>query len=420
MVRKLILIVLILGLAGGAVWYFAIRKNTSTPTSTDQGFKSFFPLNGGSTIKDETQSEGETVVENTDSTNNTITKSRFTKVTNSAIAGYKVYTTTKTISIPNPIPKQKPTTQTITDHIIRYVSRQSGFVYEIKNKDLPVQISNIFLPNIYEVSFLDNNNTALLRFIQSDNKTIGTYSVPIPLENSDGSRTQKEGLFLTNNILSYTASYDTKEFAGLTVKNGISTINTFNSSEKQKRELLVSPLKEWIISWPQPKTLYLQTKAAGTAEGFLYKIDRDERKLRRVVGNVLGLTTNVSPSGLYVIYSESKGKSFITKILNTKTGVVQTVGLSILPEKCAWLKNEDLICAGNTSIPEGIYPDVWYAGLVTFSDALYHIYTQNNVFDVVYNNDNESFDMTSLQVDEETKEVYFINKTTGTLWKTSL
>lgn len=419
MLRKIILIVLLLGLAGGAVWYFVIRKNTSTPATTDQGFKSFFPLNGGSTIKDETQSGGSEDITTTNQ-GNTVTQSRFTKITNSAVAGYKVYTTTKTITVPNPIPKQKPTTQTITDHFIRYVSRQSGFVYEIKNKDLPIQISNIFIPNIYEATFLDNNNTALLRYLQSDNKTIGTYSVPIPPENTDGSRTQREGVFFTNNILAFAPSPDTKEIAELTVKSGTATINTVNSAEKQKKELLVSPLKEWIISWPQPKTLYLQTKAAGTVEGFLYKIDRNEKKLRRVVGNVLGMTTSVSPSGGYVIYSESKGKSFITKILNTKTGTVQTVGLSILPEKCTWLKNEDLVCAGSTYVPEGVYPDAWYAGLVTFSDALYHIYTQNNVFDVIYDNSNESFDMTALQVDEETNELYFINKTTGSLWKTSL
>lgn len=419
MLRKIILIVLLLGLAGGAVWYFVIRKNTSTPATTEQGFKSFFPLNGGSTIKDETQGGG-TTNDTTQNTNNTITKSRFTKVTNSAVAGYKVYTTTKTITIPNPIPKQKPTTQTITDHFIRYVSRQSGFVYEIKNKDLPVQISNIFIPNIYEASFLDNNNTALLRYLQSDNKTIGTYTVPIPPENTDGSRTQKQGVFFVNNILTFAPSPDSKELAELTVKSGVATINTVNSVEKQKKELLVSPLKEWIISWPQSKTLYLQTKAAGTVEGFLYKVDRTERRLRRVVGNVLGMTTLVSPSGEYVIYSESQGKSFKTKILNTKTGGVKTIGLSILPEKCTWLKNEDLICAGNTSVPEGVYPDAWYAGLVTFSDGLYHIYTQNNVFDVIYDNSNESFDMTNIQVDEETNELYFINKTTGSLWKTSL
>jgi hypothetical protein len=140
-----------------------------------------------------------------------------------------------------------------------------------------------------------------------------------------------------------------------------------------------------------------------------------------VVGDVNGLTASVSPSGTLVFYSESNASGFTAKILNTKTGVTKNTGLSILPEKCVWLKNEDLVCAGNgTTVEPGTYPDVWYAGLKSFSDQIFHIYTAVNTFDVIYKNDEKSFDMISLQIDEERNLLFFTDKKTGLLWQFSL
>ena len=148
---------------------------------------------------------------------------------------------------------------------------------------------------------------------------------------------------------------------------------------------------------------------------FLYKIDRTERKLRRVIGDVDGLTASISPSGTLVLYSESTTSGFVAKILNTKTGITKNTGLSVLPEKCAWLKNEDLICAGNSSIEAGTY-----AGLTSFSDQIFHIYTAINTFDVIYDNSGRSFDVTSLYIDEDRSLLFFIDKKTGLLWQFSL
>ena len=414
--RRILLILTILGLAGGAVWYFVLRPRGTPTEQPGGGFKEFFSFGGEN---DENTGQNQIPLPN-EQIIPSATSSSFKQITALPVAGYTVFSQTKTITTPPSTPNGKPGVQTIIENIIRYVSRQSGFVYEIKNETAPLQISNIFIPAIYEAYFADNNTTAILRFIKDGTNTIGTYSVPIPSENPDGTRTQKEGAFLLDNTLGIAISPDTKEVVKLNVEQTQGVFTIASSLDKNKKEILRTPLKEWSISWPQKGSIYAQTKPAGIVEGFLYKIDTTEKRLRRVIGNVKGLTASVSPNGSFVLYSETTKDGFITKIMNTKTGSIKNTNLAILPEKCVWLKSEDLICAGNTDVPAGVYPDAWYAGLVSFSDQIFRIYTANNIFDVLYSNNEESFDMTSLQADENRGLLFFIDKKTGLLWSFTL
>lgn len=415
--RRVFIILILIVIAGGVGYFFFLKNKQQTDGAPSAGvtFRDFFPST--TTTTDGPVSNTDSTDEPTNASNDQL--SRFQQLTKRPVAGYTIFSTTKTVAVETS-QKTKPQLQTLTDHVLRYISRQSGFVYESKNGETPIQISNIFIPNIYEGFFVDNNQTAILRFLQSDEKTISTYSVPIPPENPDGTRTQKEGVFLPNNIFEISASPDQKQVAQLTTEKSNALITASDSNNKGRKELLYSPLKEWLIQWPQPKKLFLQTKPTGTVAGFLYSLDTTEKKLRRVLGNIQGLTTSVSPDGVYILFSESTPNGIQTSLFNTKNGNVQKIGAAILPEKCVWLKNNDIICAGNALVPQGTYPDAWYAGLVSFSDQLYRIYTANNVFDVIYDNTGESFDMTQLKINEEKGLLYFINKKDGLLWEFTL
>ncbi len=415
--RKIFFIILALIIAGSVFWYFSSKSNTAQENGQKTGlFKNFFPI-GGSTGENE-----DNQVKEFDQ-NITIEApkgSLFKKLSSRPVAGFSSFTKTKTISTPGATPKDKLILQTISEHFIRYVDRQSGYVYEIKGDQVPTQISNIFIPSIYEAFFIDDNNTAILRFLRDDSRTIASYSVPIPPENTDGTRTQKEGVYLLDNIKNIAISSDQKELIRLTQEGEQSTILSSNSIDKNKKELLRHPLKEWLLSWVNKDDIFMQTKTSGVTNGFLYKLNTKDRRLVRVLGDINGLTTSVSPSGNFVFYSQSTLNGFVSKILNTKTGETFDTGLSVLPEKCSWLKNEDLICAGESFVPQATYPDAWYAGIVSFSDKIIRVYTQNNTFDVIYSGDEETFDMTNLQVNEQTNKLFFIDKNTGFLWEFSL
>jgi len=414
--RRILLFIFLLLLVGTGVWYFFIRTNTASDTNPITSvFESFFPGTGtsGDTTLDGIIPDGT----NNPETNNT---NRFTQISTRPIAGYSVFALTNTLTIPNPDPTLKPIITTIVDHYVRYVARNNGYVYEIKNDSPSTQVSNILIPNIYEAVFSNNNTVALLRFLKPDNQTIATYSVPIPALNTDGTRTQTNGTYLTDNIDSLAMSPDSLFVGRLTKDSTGALISTTTTTNTTKRDLLRTPFTEWLLMWPIQNAVYVQTKAAATVAGYLYRVDSVAGRLRRVVGDVAGLTTSISPNAEYVLYSESVQNSFVTRLFNTKAGTTSNISLKILPEKCVWYTNNDLLCAGSNDITEGVYPDSWYAGLTHFEDQLYRIDTKSNTYSVVFDGTDRSFDMTQLKLDEGQNLLYFIDKTTGLLWKFAL
>jgi hypothetical protein len=393
--RRILIITLILFFIGGALWFFFGRDNTKSSTTAQSGFKSFFPIGGGTTVPGN-------IVDQPISTGNptTLPNSRFSQVSARAIAGYTTYS-----------------------NIVRYVSRANGFVYEVVDEagtlTPPLQISNIFIPNIYEAYFTDYNKTALLRFLRADDRTIATYSVPIPEPNPDNTRTQKEGTYLPDGIQSIATAPTSLQVARLTIENSLGVVTLTSSANKAPKEILRTPFREWLVAWPTQNNVYVQTKATATADGYLYTIDQPSKRLKKVLGDIAGLTTSVSPSGAYILYSQSVNGGFQTSLYSTKNGLAQALNLSILPEKCTWLKNEDLLCAGNSTVQSATYPDAWYAGLVRFQDQLYHIYTKSLAYDVLDTGSNQ-FDMVQLRTNTNETYLYFINKYTGVLWRFEL
>ena len=420
--RRILIFILIALLVGGGVWLFYIKpKQQSGVSPVPNILKPFFPVstsNNGGSFGDSTAINGVVGSSTTNGGTQTAAPSAFKQLTDRPVAGYTVFSLSNKISIPATTPKGKPTIQTIISHYVRYVSRSNGYVYEINSGTIPLQISNIFIPNVYEASFMDNNTTAVLRFLRSDNQTIATYTIPVPPLNPDGTRTQKTGTYLPDNISAIAVSPDQTTIARITTDSNGGVVSTSNSVGKNIKTVIHSPFTEWLPEW-LGKNVYIQTKAAAITDGFLYSIDQSTARLRRILGTTPGLTTSISPSGTYILYSQSVASGFVTKLFNTKTNNTSDINLSILPEKCAWLQNEDLICAGNNTVPNLVYPDSWYAGTMHFTDQLYRIATKTNTYSVLFNGTAQSFDMTNIQVDESQRIIYFIDKSTGLLWQFS-
>jgi hypothetical protein len=412
--RRFLLILLILLLAGGALWYFVIRpKQIENGTAGTGGFRSFLSLGNADTpVVDNTADIPEGNVAATPLPES----SPLTQLSASAVAGFTSFTTTRKITVPAADPKQKPTIQTVTDHVVRYVSRANGYVYEIRNGGIATQISNIYIPNVYEAYFADSGTAAILRFLRDDARTIATYRVPIPEQNPDGTRTQLAGTYLPDNITSLAVAPDGKSLVRLTTNGDTAIITTSDSKGGGVKELVRSAFHAWKLSWAG-KTVYAQTKAAASTDGFLYRIDPVGKRMAHILGGAPGLTASVSPSGTYILSSESGNDSFQTKLLATKTGTVQELNIAVLPEKCVWLAAEDLICAGNNAAIPSTYPDAWYQGTISFADQLYRIYPKAAIVDILADGTAGSYDATELFADETQNMLYFIDKMTGLLWQ---
>lgn len=408
--RRLLIIIIILTLIAGGVWFFFFKDTQNDSQNPGEGglFRSVFPLvnRGGSNTESATVS----FVENTEENN-----SPLKKIIASPVAGVTAYTISREVSIPSDDPKKPPTKETVVERIVRFVSRSNGYVYEIKNEGRPLQITNTYIPNIYEAFFVDAGSTAIVRFLRNNYRTIATYAIPIPLQNPDGSRTQKQGVAFPDGITSIAPSPSTTSLLWKSTNGGDAVIASSSALGLAKKELYRSPFHEWLVL-PTNTVSYIQTKASGQSDGFLYAINQN-KQLSRVLGNIRGLTASVSPKGNFVIYSESINSSFVTKLFSQKDGTTKQLPVAILPEKCIWLANEDLFCAGSNNIQPGTYPDVWYAGTVAFTDNFYRVYAQAGVIDTLFEPTVELVDAVTLAVDEAANTLYFINKTDGSLWQ---
>lgn len=421
--RAILISLFILLTIGTGIWYFFFKTPTQTGSTPAVTIGTFFPkaeqitLTDPSAILNNTTGTGEQVVSNGQNSNN----GAFTQITQNPIAGYIAFD--RTVTIPSAVAGEKPVTT--TEHVIRYVSRTNGYVYEISN-NTRLRITNISIPNVYEALFTPDGKTVIERFLRDDTQTIATYIIPIPDQNSDGTRTQREGVYLPDNISSISMSPDgTKAIAVLpgslntTITSFTIPTNTATNYTTTSKELYRSPFSEWLVSTPNQNSIFLQTKASNSSEGFVYGLDTANTKLRRIIGNIMGLTTSISPNSAYVLYSEASSVSNIinTKLYTIATGNTIAIGHNILPEKCTWLASQNLLCAGNDTITEGAYPDSWYAGVSRFSDAFYQINSTNGNYQVINNGLDISVDAINLQTSEKEGFLYFIDKSTGNLWR---
>lgn len=416
--RKILIILLVLIFILLGAWYFFIKPKMGEGVTPVQAFRSFFPIGSDIDLVLSNPSEVDTGTPNEFTIGGT--QRKFTQITTMPVAGFSLFSKTNTVTTPAVPPETTPTTITTTDYFLRYVSRETGYVYERKNNDRGIQISNIFIPNIYEAFFMDNNKTAILRFLRPDDQTIATYSVPIPELNANGTRTQQKGYYLSDNIQTVATNPNAATLLELTTTPAGSVLSNITAANTNKKDIFKSPLREWLVYWTENSTVYLQTKASGAVSGFLYKLDQREGRLSRIIGDIPGLTASVSPNNKFVLYSMSTEEGFITRLLDLEKNTTATVNISILPEKCAWLKDNNLICAGNTVIPPAKYPDSWYAGIINFSDQLYKIDTKTNTQTMLFNGTEFVFDMTHLVVDEARNILFFIDKPTGMLWQVTL
>ncbi len=85
--RRILIILIILGITAGAVWYFEFRKTSSTTEDSGGIFKSFFPLGGNGDINTDSDNQ---VSDITNQDNVVSSSSPFKQITTRPIAGFTV------------------------------------------------------------------------------------------------------------------------------------------------------------------------------------------------------------------------------------------------------------------------------------------------------------------------------------------
>ena len=315
--------------------------------------------------------------------------------------------------------------------IIRYIQRADGNIFETKTDTLAInRISNKTIPKIYEAYWGGGGDVVITRQLKDDNETVESFAAKLsPLETrfltgQAGSASSTEmnlgGVYLPQKISALAISPDkSKMFYLYPTSDGIGGI--FANADGSKKTLIFeSPLSEWSASFADNKTIVLNTKSSASANGFAYFLDTGGG-IRKIIGDIAGLTILVSPDKKLALYSESSSGSFRTKLGNLVGNNNGDFGLQTLPEKCVWSRNEPevVFCAVPKSITSCGYPDCWYQGSVAFSDDIWKINTATGETNRLISPESfaqKTIDVINPLLNDSESFLLFMNKIDLTLW----
>jgi len=304
-----------------------------------------------------------------------------------------------------------------TTPFVRFMDRASGNVFELSYEDFTTQrITNTTIPRVHEAFFTKKGSGVVARYLDDDGQTIKTFMGDINEPEVDGEIGTIEGRFLPEGIRETSVSSNGSSLIYINPENASGELVRMSLKNPDDRDVIFSfPFSEWLIDWED--RVYLTSKPSGVAQGYSYALNGGE--LEKVAGGI-GLTVLPSPSGRFILHSDTGQGTLGLRMRNVDADNSRTVPFNTLPEKCAWNDAETRVyCGVPKEIPAGTYPDTWYQGVVQFSDSLQMFSTKTNVSSSISALDTQSgqpIDVVHPFLGPEGKYFFFTNKRDGTLW----
>ena len=184
--------------------------------------------------------------------------------------------------------------------------------------------------------------------------------------------------------------------------------------KKIHRQVWSFPVADWRADWSKSDLISLQTRPSGNDRGYLYFLNLSNGRFSKILSDITGLTTLTSPDGQRVVFSNSSlgGVDLYSYDLATQKSF--SLGLKTLAEKCSWIDATNAYCAVPRQLPNGLYPDDWYQGKVTFADDIWRLDLKQRTVSLVLRV-NGSYDLTSLVISTKRGWLYAINRKDGTI-----
>jgi len=306
---------------------------------------------------------------------------------------------------------------------VRYVERQTGNTHEIDPETLEtMRLTNTTIPGVYEAVWSKDAVSVILRYLD-ENDVIKTFMARIMATSSSS---MLDGRFLPNDI-DLLISDDIGENIFYTIRGDINTLlkkSTFNGAGVST--VYRSLLHELLYEVTNIGDIFFTTKASGLVSGFVYRLSiGDDALPEKILGPIRGLTVNASPTGDIILFSESVGGGFGLSSFEIDTRDERLVSVTTLPEKCVWspVKSTVVYCGVPSGITNGLYPDDWYKGKVSFSDSVWEIDVSKDTTRLLVDTvsgSGSNFDLINPTMSEFGDYLFFINKKDSTLWSLRL
>ena len=302
---------------------------------------------------------------------------------------------------------------------IRYVEQGTGTVYETTTSGtVESRLTSTVIARSAHAVFANKGESIAIRFIKNDNTTIGTFLGRIASGTTTSVGTL-EGSFLPDGILDIVPSSDGKSYGYIIGSESGSVGMTMRSDGSGKKQLFQSLLSEWLLDW-KVGGITVTSKAASGVSGYAYTVSGNG-VFQKVIGPVAGLTTNLAPNGKKLLFNTSAERTLRLSLRTIASGVDTPVELSTLPEKCVWNTKSSLIyCAVPQNLFNENYPDAWYQGTISFTDAIWKIDATTGLTTRITTGSEALIDATMLSLDSTERFLIFVNKNDGTPWSLDL
>jgi len=232
-----------------------------------------------------------------------------------------------------------------------------------------------------------------------------------------------DGIVAPSNILEFSEPTQQQSVYSR-LANGITYFYRYNFTSGATTQIYDSTFSEWLLQPITNDITLITTKASQTVPGYVYEINTAQKTFKKILGDMNGLTTNISPDGKNILYSSSTNTGFTLNLYNRDTGSQRRLGVTTLPEKCAWNTTNTMVyCAVPDVIVDGTYPDNWYQGLIRFTDSLWSINPSTGATNRITSFSNYSetgIDAIDLKVTTSDRYLFFRNKSDKTLWVVDL
>ncbi len=306
--------------------------------------------------------------------------------------------------------------------VVRHIEKATGHIYETELFS-PIQnrISNTTIPLAYDAIWGNNNDSMIARYLRDDNQTIDTYSLSLKsistTTNNTISGIQFPGDITDYSIFGTSVFYLQESFSG-----SVGIIANFDGAKK--KQIWDSPIKELLSQYVNTSTVALTTKPYQNFSGFIYFVNTATGQFKKILGDIPGLSTLVSPDATKVlVLLQADNASLYTYTISNRASSVITP--TTFPEKCVWSKKDKTLiyCAVLQGFLSGSSLNSWYMGQVSFSDDIWKYDLKNNtssIIETIANDTSELIDIIKPILSENEQYLVFINKIDGSLWSLDL
>lgn len=296
-----------------------------------------------------------------------------------------------------------------------FTERVSGNIFsvDIQTGDI-TRLSNTLIPYVYE-SLWVNNETVILRSI-GEQGVISTFLGT--LQSSTSSPVSELiGSYLEPGIGAVVSSPKIGSYFTLTkTATGYGGIVTSLETGTTKR-VWNTTLRGWRFLWDDPARIIAVQKGSHGITGSAYSIEVKTATVSPLIEGVLGLSVAAHPSKDFVLFSESFGDSFTTKVLYE--GLVTVAPFKTLGEKCIWAPQTYVYCAVPRELPKDALPDSWYRGEVHTSDDWYQLDPKTGEAKLLISPESDfgvSVDVLYPSIDSSGRYIVFRDALSGTPW----